>query len=85
MRGWAAWHLLLLVAARIEVGRSGGGKMLLLVAAGMEVNRRGGGQLILLLATGMKGDRRSGEQSCSSFLRPGHRVVGADVVSLVLM
>ena len=78
MHGRAAEYLLFLVAAGIEVGRSGGGKMLLLVAAGMEVHRRGGGQLILLVAAGMEGDRRSGGQ-CSSSWRPGRRVVGADV------
>ena len=37
MRGLTVEPLLLLVAAGIDVGRSGGGKMLLLVTAGMEV------------------------------------------------
>ena len=50
--GGSAEHLLLLVAAGIEVGRSGGGKLLFLVVAGMEVHRRGRGQLILLRGEG---------------------------------
>ena len=65
-KGRARELLLLLVTAKMEVGRCGDGKLLFFVAAGMEVGRRDAGQLLLLVALRWRPACTAGTESVMS-------------------